>query len=161
MTELILRKLSLSPEWIPAAAEWFSQKWGLPADEYRRSMEQADGSGPPEWFVLLCGGEIAAGAGLIENDFHDRPDLRPNLCALFVEECFRGQGLARRLLWEVRREAGRMGCEKLFLVTEHPNFYERLGWRFVTLVRGSDGGALRLYEADTLLGDEPAGPQAL
>lgn len=32
----------------------------------------------PNWFI--------AGAGVIENDFHNRPDLTPNICALYVEE---------------------------------------------------------------------------
>ena len=39
-----------------------------------------------------------AGAGVISNDFHNRRDLAPNLCALFVEPAYRRQGIARRLL---------------------------------------------------------------
>lgn len=47
----------------------------------------------PQWYVTLGGqGEILAGAGVIENDFHNRKDLSPNLCALFVEAPYRCQG---------------------------------------------------------------------
>ncbi len=32
-----------------------------------------------------------------ENDFHDRKDLTPNVCAVFVEERYRCQGIAGRI----------------------------------------------------------------
>ena len=90
-----------------------------------------------------------AGAGVIENDFHDRKDLHPNLCALFVEENWRGQGMARYILRRVREDMAGMGIEKLYLVTDHTDFYEKCGWSFLTMVRGDDGLMERMYEADT------------
>lgn len=74
------------PELAPRAAEWFASKWGIPAEEYLASMEQsARGGAFPRWYLALDGAGIAGGCGVIENDFHDRRDLAPNLCALFVE----------------------------------------------------------------------------
>lgn len=32
------------------------------------------------------------------NDFHDRKNLTPNVCALYVEESCRNQGIADKLL---------------------------------------------------------------
>ena len=75
------------PDLAGPAAEWFAAKWGIPIAEYRASID-ASLQAPdrvPQWYLALDGGCIAAGAGLIENDFHDRPDLAPNLCALFVQ----------------------------------------------------------------------------
>lgn len=34
--------------------------------------------------------------GSIENDFHDRKDLTPNICAVYTEEAYRGRGIAGR-----------------------------------------------------------------
>ena len=52
-------------------------------------------TGIPQWYVIVDGQRnIIAGTGVIENDFHDRKDLTPNLCALFVEERKRGRGIA-------------------------------------------------------------------
>ena len=69
------------------AAAWFSEKWGLPQQSYRESIRACRAAGVPQWYVVPDGkGGIAAGAGLIENDFHNRPDLCPNVCALFVEQ---------------------------------------------------------------------------
>ena len=88
------------------AAEWFHRKWGIPAEEYLGSMDEclAGGSAVPQWYVVLQGNEIIGGAGIIANDFHERKDLTPNLCALYVEEAFRCQGIAGRLLERACRD---------------------------------------------------------
>lgn len=43
-------------------------------------------------------GKIIGGCGVIENDFHDRPDLSPNVCAVYTEKDYRGNGIAGALL---------------------------------------------------------------
>ena len=68
------------------AAEWFASKWGIPAGEYSSSMAECAlcRSAVPQWYLAMDGDKIAGGCGVIENDFHDRRDLAPNLCALYV-----------------------------------------------------------------------------
>ena len=44
--------------------------------------------------MLGDNGEIIGGLGVIENDFHDRPDLRPNICAVYVEPVHRCKGMS-------------------------------------------------------------------
>ena len=82
------------------AAEWFASKWGIPAVEYSSSMAECAlcRSAVPQWYLAMDGDKIAGGCGVIENDFHDRRDLAPNLCALYVEPEYRGRGLAGELL---------------------------------------------------------------
>lgn len=48
----------------------------------------------PQWYVVVQGDKIIAGLGVIENDFHDRKDLSPNVCAVHVEEAYRCRGIA-------------------------------------------------------------------
>ena len=134
------------PELAPRAAEWFASKWGIPAEEYLASMEQsARGGAFPRWYLALDGERIAGGCGVIENDFHDRKDLSPNVCALYVEEPFRGQGLAGRLLLMVCAEMAALGVDALYLVTDHTFFYERYGWNYLCMVQGDDGLPTRMY----------------
>ena len=95
-------------------------------------------------------GRLLAGAGVIANDFHDRKDLTPNLCALFVGPPWRGRGTAGRLLDFIRRDLGAMGIPRLYLVTDHTAFYERYGWTFLTMVTGDDHLPERMYTAPTL-----------
>ena len=140
-------KIRQHPELKNKAAEWFSGKWDIPVSEYSSSMEdciQRTGA-IPQWYVALCGNAIAGGYGVIENDFHERHDLAPNLCALYVEPTFRGRGLAGQLLEFALGDMRSLGVETLYLVTEHRSFYERYGWDFMCLSHGGDGCEMRLY----------------
>ena len=87
MTYHIL-SLTDHPEMMPQMAHWFHEKWGIPLDAYLDSMNEClnSKSAVPRWYVALCDREIVGGVGVIENDFHDRPDLTPNVRALYVEE---------------------------------------------------------------------------
>ena len=73
---------------------------------------------------------------MIENDFHDRKDLMPNVCAVYTEEAYRGQGIAGRLLNIVVEDTRSKGISPLYLVTDHTGFYERYGWAFLCMVQG-------------------------
>ena len=150
--DLPILPLRDNPALAAQAAGWFSGCWGIPEAEYRESMEQCllRRSPVPQWYVIADGGRLIAGAGVIENDFHDRPDLAPNLCALSVEAPWRGRGIAGRLLDFIRRDLGAMGVPRLYLVTDHTSFYERYGWTFLTMVTGDDRLPVRMYTAPTL-----------
>ena len=153
MKPLVLKKLCSYPELSEPAASWFFQKWGIPVETYRESIQECINkkTGIPQWYVVLDEKqEIIAGAGIIENDFHDRKDLSPNLCALFVEEKHRSQGLAKYILDFARKDLGEMGFEKLYLITDHTEFYEKCGWEFFTMVTGDCGNSERMYVASTL-----------
>ena len=126
------------PEWLDRAVQWFHEKWGVPSEAYRESMEAClAGPGPvPQWYIAVADGGIAGGLGVIENDFHDRPDLTPNVCAVFVEPAHRRQGLAGELLKHVCADFADFGIDTLYLVTDHTGFYERYGWEFLCMVQG-------------------------
>ena len=88
------------PELKAQAAAWFHSKWEVPEEEYLASMDEciSGGANVPQWYVALEDGVITGGVGVIENDFHVRRDLSPNVCALYVEPRRRGLGLAGALL---------------------------------------------------------------
>ena len=87
------------PEYKQTAAEWFNSKWGVPTEAYLECMD-AYLSGETElgWYLCLDGEKIVGGMGVIENDFHDRKDLSPNICAVYTEKEHRNQGIAGKLL---------------------------------------------------------------
>lgn len=127
------------PVSIDNAAEWFHSKWGVPKEAYLESMNDAIlGEGAvPEWYIAcLDSGEIVGGLGVIENDFHNRPDLAPNVCAVFVEPEYRGQGIAGALLNYVYEDMKARGISPLYLFTDHDSFYERYGWEFYCMAQG-------------------------
>lgn len=120
------------------AAAWFHDKWGVPLEAYRKSMEQCiAGAGPvPQWYAATADGRIIGGLGVIENDFHDRKDLAPDVCAVYVEADCRRRGIAGALLTRVCRDMADQGVPTLYLLTDHTSFYERYGWEFFCMAQG-------------------------
>ena len=88
------------------------------------------------WYLCLEGERIVGGMGVIENDFHDRKDLTPNVCAVYTEEDCRGRGIAGNLLNMVRDDLFAKGITPIYLLTDHTGFYERYGWEFFCMAQG-------------------------
>lgn len=121
------------------AAGWFHSKWGIPKEAYMKCMEAyLSGETNHGWYLCLDGDRIVAGLGVIKNDFHDRKDLFPNVCAVYTEKDYRGKGIAGRLLNAVVEDCRQKGISPLYLVTDHTGFYERYGWEYLCMVRGDD-----------------------
>ncbi len=148
MDESRILRISDCPEWKEKAAAWFHQKWGIPLEAYLESMDAClKKSGPvPQWYIVLNGGRIIAGLGVIENDFHDRKDLTPNVCAVYVDEDFRRRDIAGKMLRFVCGDMKEKGIRTLYLLTDHTSFYERYGWEFLCMVQGDGEPELsRMY----------------
>ena len=138
MREYKIVKLTQKPEIKEKAANWFHEKWGIPLEAYLESMEAAINGDPvQEWYLCLEGEKIIAGMGVIENDFHDRKDLAPNVCAVYTEMQHRGKGIAGELLNFVVSDNKSKGISPLYLVTDHTSFYERYGWEYLCMVQGN------------------------
>lgn len=135
------------PELKEAAAEWFHDKWGVPAQAYLECIQQyIDRATEYAWFLCLQGEEIVGGLGTIENDFHDRKDLSPNICAVYTLEEHRDQGIAGRLLGMAVEQLRSKGISPVYLITDHVGFYERYGWEFLCMVQGEgDEEMTRMY----------------
>ncbi|MFQ6323312.1 GNAT family N-acetyltransferase [Lactococcus garvieae] len=145
-------KLRDHEEKLEQAANWFHHKWEIPLSAYQESMEAClHGSETiPQWYVMIHESEIIAGLGIIENDFHNRKDLSPNICALYVEKDFRRQGIAEKLLQEACDDMKTQGIHKLYLVTNHTHLYERYDWEFIGFVQAKDEDErLRMYSYQT------------
>ena len=125
------------PEQMDPAAEWFHSKWNVPKQAYLTCMDAyLQRKTEYGWFLCLDGNRIIGGLGVIENDFHDRPDLTPNICAVYTEEAYRGQGVAGRLLTMAVEDLREKEISPVYLLTNHTGFYERYGWEFLCMVQG-------------------------
>ena len=99
MKELQYITLRENPERMNTAADWFHSKWRVPTEAYLECMEAyLNRETELGWFLCLDGEQIVGGLGVIENDFHDRKDLTPNVCAVYTEESHRCKGIAGNLL---------------------------------------------------------------
>ena len=130
-----------------SAAEWFHCKWGVPTEAYLECMEAyLKEETEYGWYLCMNGDKIVGGMGVIENDFHDRKDLPPNVCAVYTEKDYRCKGIAGHLLNMVVEDKKSKGITPVYLVTDHTGFYERYGWEFFCMVQGDgEPNMTRMY----------------
>ena len=139
MKEYTYVTLRQKPELKEEAAVWFHDKWEVPQEAYLECMEAyLNHETEYGWYLCLDSGRIVGGLGVIENDFHDRKDLKPNVCAVYTEKEYRCQGIAGQLLDIVVKDMKSKGITPIYLITDHESFYERYGWEFLFLGANMD-----------------------
>lgn len=131
-------KIREHAEFAEEAAEWFHSKWNISKEAYTESIRKCleNMSSVPQWYIDVCDGKIIAGLGVIENDFHNRKDLTPNVCAVYVEKDFRKLGIAGKMLSFACKDMKTLGVDTLYLLTNHTGFYEQYGWEYLCNVQG-------------------------
>ncbi len=140
MTEFTYITLRQQPQLRDEAAQWFHSKWGVPTQAYLDCMnDYLDGRTEYGWYLCLAEGRIAGGLGVIENDFHPRRDLTPNICAVYTEADYRRNGIAGQLLNMAVEDLRSREISPVYLLTNHIGFYERYGWEYLTTIRDDTG----------------------
>jgi len=135
------------------AIAYFQKRWAsedslmVYEDCIRASLDSA--SLLPEWYLLMDGDTIAGGAGLISNDFISRMDLSPWLCALRIEEEYRGHAYGALLLERAKADAAAKGFPKLYLCSDHVGYYEKYGFTRIAEGYHPWGESSGVFEADT------------
>ncbi len=129
------------------AATWFHSKWRVPVEAYLECMDAyLRHETEYGWYLCLDGDKTVGGLGVIENDFHNRKDLTPNVCAVYTEENYRCQGIAGRLLNMAVEDLRTKGISPVYLLTDHIGFYERYEWEFLCMVQGDGEDTMsRMY----------------
>lgn len=140
-----LINLNNHPELFDKAAQWFSSKWNIPSSEYKASMEDSLKHTIPNWYIVTEKNQIIAGAGIIENDFHERKDLTPNICALYVEKSYRNKGIAGKILNYIIQDMINKNITPLYLITDHTSFYEKYNWKYICDVKTDDNTMSRMH----------------
>jgi len=142
--------LRRQPSILPQAIAYFQQIWASPDSlmVYQDCLTHAvqTHSPLPQWYLLMEEDQIIGCAGLIPNDFISRMDLGPWLCALYIEEAYRGQALGSLLIERVASDACSLGYESLYLATDHVGYYEHYGFSFIGTGYHPWGESSRIYE---------------
>lgn len=138
-----------NPEYITLAINYFQKSWPkvnpiIYSDCIGNSVTSTQPL--PQWYLLERDAEIIGCAGLITNDFISRMDLYPWICALFIEEKFRGHNYGSLLIDKAKEDAKKFGFEFAYLCTDHIGYYEKLGFSYLAQGYHPWGEESRIYQ---------------
>lgn len=123
-----------NPEYKDKIIQYFQNSWSEIApiiyeDCISHSINAKDSL--PQWYVLENNNEFIGCAGLITNDFISRMDLYPWVCAIFIEEKYRGNNYSKLLIEKAKEDSKKAGFQNLYLCTDHIGFYEKIGFKYI------------------------------
>lgn len=104
----------------------------------------------PKCYMMLKDEDIIGFYQLVEQELIERKDLSPWITCVFIDERERGQYLSSKLLEHGRKITGKLGYSKVYLTTDHIQFYEKFGFREIGLDKFVWGRPTKIYEHDTI-----------
>jgi len=108
--------------------EFWRELPGASAQAMESRLAQArDALGIPLCLIALSADEPIGVVNLVANDDEAHADWTPWLAGLVVEPAQRGRGVGTRLVQALLAHARRLGCPSVYLGTDGPGFYARLG----------------------------------
>lgn len=137
-----------NPEYTQKAFEYIFSKWGSENtyNVYKDNISHC--AVPfPNWYLLMDNGSPIGCAGLISNDFISRGDLYPWLCALYIEDDYRGNAYGNLLIEKIKKDAAKFGFKNLYLCTDHIGYYEKYGFSYIADGYHPWGESSRIYQA--------------
>lgn len=64
----------------------------------------------PNWYLLMDNDRTIGCAGLISDDYISRGNLYPWLCALYVEEDYKGNAFSKFSIERIKQDGGWISC---------------------------------------------------
>ena len=132
--ELKIISVRENPEYKELAIIFFQTRWpSVSAIIYEDCITHclSTVSPVPHWYLLEKDGLVIGGAGVIMNDFISRMDLYPWVCAVYIDEEYRGHSYASLLLEKAKEDCRKGGFDQLYLCTSHIGFYEKYGFKYI------------------------------
>ena len=118
--------IPLVVDWIYNAF-WADQQIHTPQSLAKLLSQATSPDAIPISLLALEGSEPVGTINLVENDDEQRPHLRPWLAALYVKPEMRGRGVGSSLVRTLQERARSMDIDEMYLGTDKPSFYLRLG----------------------------------
>jgi predicted N-acetyltransferase YhbS len=109
--------------------EFWTAVPGASVERMAERLRQADSRGAvPLCLVALSDDDQPIGAvNLVESDDDDHPEWTPWLAGMVVAQPWRGQGVGTALVQALLAAARDLGVPRVYLGSDGPGFYTRLG----------------------------------
>jgi N-acetylglutamate synthase-like GNAT family acetyltransferase len=148
----LVKSIKESPEQITELIDYVSEEWPGVKNVVIPKIEEslATVNGLPLTFLLLKNDRVIGFYQLVEQELLVRKDLSPWIAPLFIDKSERGQALGAILLEHGRKMAGQLGYAKVYLTTDHIQYYEKYGFREIGLSNFEWGRPSKIYEHDVL-----------
>jgi len=152
INEVTVVNLADEKKYIEEVSTWVWEEWskakGVNLEEViYRTNHSICKDRVPQVLIAKLNDDLVGTVSIWYNDLTTRQDLTPWLAALYVNREYRGRGIGALLQEKCIELAKKHGYKKLYLITDHENYYEKTGWTFLTLA--PDGGhQTRIYEYD-------------
>jgi N-acetylglutamate synthase-like GNAT family acetyltransferase len=148
--DVVVTNLADEPEFIEQVSVWLWEEWskanGNPLETtiYRTKHSICKGK-IPQMLIAKYKDELVGTVSLWHNDLTSRQDLTPWLATLYIKTEYRGKGIGTLLQEKCIEAARELGYKELYLITDHENYYERSGWKFLEMAPNKDT-FIRVYE---------------
>ena len=142
------------PEYIPAMLESLENHWPACMPWIEKHMAQVlQTKGPlPDAYIAVEGDKVVGGYTLAIKEILWSKKKGLWIATLYVDPAFRGQHLSPILIDHARRRGGELGFDKIYLATEHTNYYEKYGFYTIGPNACAWGEPTQMFENTTLPG---------
>lgn len=151
--EIEIIELTKRADLIENAADYFWSCWGNENNYnfYKDCISNSlnENNPLPKFYLVLDKSVIVGAYAILTNDLISRQDLMPWLACLHVNEAYRKQGIAGKLLRHGLEEAKRKGYDQLYLSTDLDGFYEKHGWSHIADGYNVVDDKLKIYAKST------------
>ena len=142
-------------ESLEEVSEWIYEEWEKKynrklEDIIYRSKHSLNRDDIPQMYIAKHDDEVVGCVSIWRCDLKSRQDLYPWMAALFVKKEYRNQGIGKLLQEKVIEETRKMNYKNIYLITEHENYYERTGWKFIEKAPLENGNYTKIYKYDLM-----------
>ena len=140
------------PDLIPAMLESLEAHWNACMPWIEKHMKAVlETEGPiPDAFIAVEDGKIVGGYTLaIKQILYSRAEGLW-IATLYMDPAYRGKHLSHVLIDHARRRGGELGFDKIYLASEHVNYYEKYGFYTIGPDACAWGEPTQMFENTTL-----------
>lgn len=141
LNDLDICLLKDKPKFLNICVQWSYDEWGKHVEgctlsEMKKTyVSRLTGDGLPLMWIALKDDVAVGMVGLKKHGHSERENLSPWLSSLYVDEQYRGRGLAQFLIEHTKQQAKIMGYRNIHLYTSvSSSFYTHNGWEHIGYV---------------------------